>query len=79
MIPSIVRWCSETLNPANNMVGSVPGRPITPVVVVISQTPANPRSRITCVASVTSESVTEAVATSKRPSVQVGARGGGYR
>ena len=64
MIPNSDRWPSETLKPANSIVGSDPGTPITPDVKVSSATPASPRSRMMCVARVTSESVTDARASS---------------
>ena len=40
MIPTRVSLPWKTLKPANSIVGSVPGSPITPEVVHISATPA---------------------------------------
>src|SRR6185437_14917410 len=50
----------HTSKPANSIVGSDPGTPITPEVRVMMATPTTPTSRMMCVANVTSESVTEA-------------------
>ena len=47
MIPNRLRWPWKTLKPANSIVGSEPGMPITPEVSVSSATPARPRSRMT--------------------------------
>jgi len=54
------------LKPANSIGNSVPGRPITPEVRISIVTPAKPRSRITCVATVTSAFVTLANSSSMR-------------
>src|SRR5207248_7054708 len=55
--------------PANSIVGSVPGSPITPEVAHISATPAYPMLPITLVARVTSGPVRDARRTGKSPSV----------
>src|SRR5579864_2296083 len=50
-------WTSK---PANSIVGSVPGTPITPELIVITATPASPSESMTLVANVTSGPVSEA-------------------
>jgi hypothetical protein len=65
MIPASESFPWNTSNPANNIVGSVPGRPITPVVVVIARTPATPSDPITFVAKLTSGPVSEAIRSGK--------------
>src|SRR5947209_12002858 len=67
--PIRVRCPWYTLKPANSIVGSVPGSPITPDVAHISATPAYPRRPITCVARFTTGPVSEARRTAKWPSV----------
>src|SRR5436305_81138 len=50
MIPGMVRLPWKTSKPANSIVGSVPGSPITPELSVSRATPARPRSATRCVA-----------------------------
>ena len=64
--PASERLPWYTSKPANSIVGSVPGSPITPVATDSSATPASPRSEISCVASRTRGSVSEAKVNSKR-------------
>jgi hypothetical protein len=59
MIPGRLRLPRKTSKPANSIVGSVPGTPITPELRVSSATPASPMLAMRCVARLTRGAVRE--------------------